>query len=99
MTALARPLPRDEVAGDTVPGALFDTAWEPAVPGRRRILASWKEYVALASRVVGRFHGEYRLGHFDYEHPTRLQQPKQEPCLDSGFSRKWWSLDLAVQPN
>jgi pimeloyl-ACP methyl ester carboxylesterase len=74
MNALARPLPRDEVAGDTVPGALFDTAWEPPVPGRRRILASWKEYVAVASQVVGRFHGEFRLGHFDYEHPTRLQK-------------------------
>ena len=32
-----------------------------------------KSVVALASRVVGRFHGQFKLGHFDYEHPTRLQ--------------------------
>jgi len=64
---------RDDAAGDTVPAALFDLAWEPPVPGRRRVLANWNEYVALASQVVGRFHGEYRLEHFDYHHPTRLQ--------------------------
>jgi hypothetical protein len=64
---------RDDAAGDTVPAALFDLAWEPPVPGRRRVLANWSEYVALASQVVGRFHGEYRLEHFDYHHPTRLQ--------------------------
>lgn len=71
--AQLRALPRDEVAGDTVPGALFDLNWEPPVSGRRRVLSSWKEYLAVASQVVGRFHGEFRLGHFDYEHPTRLQ--------------------------
>ena len=67
-------IPRDDAAGDTVPSALFDLAWEPPVPGRRRVLANWNEYIALASQVVGRFHGQYRLGHFDYTHPTRLQQ-------------------------
>ena len=64
---------RDDAAGDTVPAALFDLAWEPPVPGRRRVLANWNEYVAVASQVVGRFHGQYRLEHFDYHHPTRLQ--------------------------
>jgi pimeloyl-ACP methyl ester carboxylesterase len=64
---------RDEAAGDTVPGALFDLNWEPPVPGRRRVLRTWKEYMAVASEVVGRFHGQFRMGHFDYEHPTRLQ--------------------------
>ncbi len=64
---------RDEAAGDTVPAALFDLAWEPPVPGRRRVLANWTEYVALASQVVGRFHDQYKLEHFDYHHPTRLQ--------------------------
>jgi pimeloyl-ACP methyl ester carboxylesterase len=66
-------LPRDDAAGDTVPAALFDLAWEPPVPGRRRVLSSWNDYIAVASQVVGRFHGQYRLGHFDYHHPTRLQ--------------------------
>jgi pimeloyl-ACP methyl ester carboxylesterase len=64
---------RDDAAGDTVPAALFDLAWEPPVPGRRRVLSNWNEYVAVASQVVGRFHGQYRLEHFDYHHPTRLQ--------------------------
>ena len=66
-------LPRDDAAGDTVPAALFDLAWEPPVQGRRRVLTSWNDYVAVASQVVGRFHGQYRLGHFDYQHPTKLQ--------------------------
>lgn len=74
MSANLRVLPRDEVAGDTVPGALFDVAWEPPVAGRRRVLSSWKDYLTVASQVVGRFHGEFRLGHFDYRHPVRLQK-------------------------
>jgi pimeloyl-ACP methyl ester carboxylesterase len=64
---------RDEAAGDTVPGALFEPNWEPPVPGRRRVLRTWKEYMAVASEVVGRFHGQFRMGHFDYLHPVRLQ--------------------------
>ncbi len=64
---------RDEAAGDTVPGALVDVTWEPPLPGRRRVLTSWNEYMALASRVVGRFHGQYQLKHFDYQHPSGLQ--------------------------
>jgi len=66
-------VPRDEDAGDTVPGALLDVAWEPPVPGQRRVLHNWNDYMALASRVVGRFHGQFKLDHFDYEHPARLQ--------------------------
>jgi pimeloyl-ACP methyl ester carboxylesterase len=64
---------RDEAAGDTVPAALFDLAWEPPVPGRRRVLTNWNDYIAVASQVVGRFHGQYNLCHFDYHHPVRLQ--------------------------
>ena len=64
---------RDEAAGDTVPSALFDLAWEPPVLGRRRVLTSWNDYLAVASQVVGRFHGQFRHGQFDYQHPTRLQ--------------------------
>ena len=64
---------RDDATGDTVPAALFDLAWEPPVPGRRRVMTNWNDYIAVASQVVGRFHGQYHLGHFDYHHPTRLQ--------------------------
>jgi pimeloyl-ACP methyl ester carboxylesterase len=66
-------LARDEAAGDTIPAPLVDVAWEPPVPGRKRVLTSWNDYMALASRVVGRFHGQFQQEHFDYEHPTRLQ--------------------------
>ncbi len=64
---------RDDATGDTVPAALFDLAWEPPAPGRRRVLTNWNDYIAVASQVVGRFHGQYHIGHFDYHHPTRLQ--------------------------
>ena len=64
---------RDEAAGDTVPAALFDLHWEPPVPTHNRVMSSWRQYVAIASQVVGRFHGQFRMGHFDYAHPTRLQ--------------------------
>lgn len=64
---------RDDAAGDTVPAALFDLAWEPPAPGRRRVMTNWNDYIAVASQVVGRFHGQYRIGHFDYHHPARLQ--------------------------
>jgi pimeloyl-ACP methyl ester carboxylesterase len=63
---------RDEIAGDTVPAPLFDLNWEPHV-ARRRAPATWKQYMAIASQVVGRFHGQFRMGHFDYVHPVRLQ--------------------------
>ena len=66
-------VPRDAEAGDTVPGALPDVAWEPPLPRRQRTLKNWNEYMALASRVVGRFHGNFQLKHFEYEHPAQLQ--------------------------
>ena len=52
---------------------VHDPDWEPPIPGKRRILASWDEYMALAKQIVGRFHAEFELRHFDYIHPTRLQ--------------------------
>ena len=66
-------VPRDAATGDTVPGELFDPAWEPKLRARRRRVEDWDQYMAIASQVVGRFHGEFRIEHFDYEHPTRLQ--------------------------
>ena len=50
-----------------------DIGWEPPVPGKRRSLSNWKDYMAIASRLVGRFHGQLSLQHFDYQHPTHLQ--------------------------
>lgn len=66
-------VPRDELAGDTVPGELFDIAWEPPTQPRRRVIDDWKQYMAVASQVVGRFHGQFAQRHFDYVHPARLQ--------------------------
>ena len=51
-----------------------DPDWEPPIPGRRRVLKTWDEYMALAKRVVGRFHDKFELRHFDYWHPKRLQR-------------------------
>lgn len=65
---------RNDFAGDTVPGELVDIAWEPPARGPRRPLATWRDYMAQASRTVGRFHGQFDLRRFDYLHPVRLQQ-------------------------
>ena len=73
MKANLAVIARDPAGGDTVPGDLVDAAWEPPVRGQRRTLTSWKQYMGLASRIVGRFQGQFRLCHFDYKHPTRLQ--------------------------
>ncbi len=48
--------------------------WEPRVARRERVFTTWNEYMAVASRIVGRFHHKFRLDHFDYVHPTRLQR-------------------------
>jgi pimeloyl-ACP methyl ester carboxylesterase len=47
--------------------------WEPRIPRRQRVLTNWNDYLALANRIVGRFHNQFRLSHFDYVHPSRLQ--------------------------
>jgi pimeloyl-ACP methyl ester carboxylesterase len=96
-TSALTVIPRDADAGDTAPGALFDVAWEPPLPGRRRSLSSWHEYMALASRVVGRFHGHFQLKHFDYEHPTRLQPgtPRRlrKPYVTPAAYTEWGPAD------
>ena len=93
-------VPRDETAGDTVPGALFDVTWEPPVRGARRVLTSWQDYIALASRVVGRFHGQFKLCHFDYLHPTRLQpgtpQRLKKPYQAAVAYTEWGPADAPV---
>ena len=64
---------RNELAGDTLPAELFDIHWEPPGQPRRRVVEDWKQYMAVASQVVGRFHGQFAQHHFDYRHPTSLQ--------------------------
>ncbi len=51
-----------------------DPDWEPPIPGRRRVLKTWDEYMALAKRILDRFDGKFDLRHFDYHHPVRLQK-------------------------
>lgn len=63
----------DSMAGDTVPGELFDPHWEPPPAPRRRSPGDWNQYMAVASQIVGRFHGQFQHDHFDYVHPVRLQ--------------------------
>jgi pimeloyl-ACP methyl ester carboxylesterase len=48
--------------------------WEPAIPGRRRVLNTWDEYMAMAKRIIERFDHQFDLRHFDYLHPVRLQK-------------------------
>jgi pimeloyl-ACP methyl ester carboxylesterase len=48
--------------------------WEPPIPGRRRVLHTWDEYMALAKRIIARFDHQFDLRHFDYRHPVRLQR-------------------------
>jgi pimeloyl-ACP methyl ester carboxylesterase len=63
----ARPV-HIKTVGDTAPD------WQPNMPGRPRTFPSWDSYMAMASRIVGRFHQELKVGYFDYMHPVRLQK-------------------------
>jgi len=55
-------------------GMRFDPDWEPEIPGRRRVLRNWDEYMAMAKRIIDRFDHQFDLKHFDYHHPVRLQK-------------------------
>ena len=50
--------------------------WEPPIPGRRRVLKTWDEYMAMAKRIIERFDHQFDLRHFDYMHPVRLQKSR-----------------------
>ena len=93
-------VPRDADAGDTVPGDLPDVAWEPPVPGQRRQITNWDEYMGLASRVVGRFHGQFAIKHFDYQHPMALQPgtPRRlkKPYTATVAYTEWGPADAPV---
>ena len=54
--------------------ARHDPNWEPPIPGRRRVLNNWDEYMEMAKRIIERFDHEFDLKHFDYLHPVRLQR-------------------------
>jgi pimeloyl-ACP methyl ester carboxylesterase len=77
-----------------------DVTWEPPVRGRARSLDTWSEYMAFASRVVGRFHGQFKLERFDYVHPVRLQgsTPKRmkRPYVASVAYTDWGPADAPV---
>ncbi len=96
-----RVVDRDPAAGDTVPAELFDPAWEPPLrQGRQRPLEDWNQYMAMASQVVGRFHGQFRLEHFEYLHPVRLQ-PATPPRLRKPYTvsvayTEWGPADAPV---
>jgi pimeloyl-ACP methyl ester carboxylesterase len=54
-----------------------DPDWEPPIPGRRRILRTWDEYLMMAKRIIARFDHKFDLKSFDYHHPVRLQTCSQ----------------------
>jgi pimeloyl-ACP methyl ester carboxylesterase len=51
-----------------------DPDWEPSIPGKRRVLKTWDEYMSMAKRIIERFDHQFDLRHFDYHHPVRLQK-------------------------
>jgi pimeloyl-ACP methyl ester carboxylesterase len=51
-----------------------DPDWEPPIPGRRRVLTTWDDYMALAKRIIARFDHQFDLKYFDYLHPVKLQK-------------------------
>ena len=51
-----------------------DPDWEPPIPGRRRVLTTWDEYMSLAKHIIERFDHQFDLRHFDYVHPVKLQK-------------------------
>src|SRR5437879_5446934 len=70
---LAAVAPIADEANESALSGHRDPSWDLPVPGRMRLLKNWDEYIAVASKVIGRFHGEFQLRHFEYEHPIRLQ--------------------------
>jgi pimeloyl-ACP methyl ester carboxylesterase len=77
-----------------------DPAWEPAPHSRQRSVADWEQYMAIASQVVGRFHGQFKLERFEYEHPEHLQAltPKRlrRPYKVSVAYADWGPVDAPV---
>ncbi len=76
MASKPRPAksPSSPLPNNTRKPAAPNPGWEPPIPGIRHIVTNWEQYMALARRIVGRFHDEFDLRFFDYEHPVRLQK-------------------------
>src|ERR1700694_6117625 len=70
---LAAVRPIADEANESALSGHRDPSWDLPVPGRVRVLKNWDEYIAVASKVIGRFHGEFQLRHLEYEHAIRLQ--------------------------
>ena len=66
--------PLRSTRSDAARARRHDPDWEPPIPGRRRVLETWDEYMAMAKRVIERFDHQFDLRHFDYMHPVRLQK-------------------------
>lgn len=100
MKAQLSVVARQGLAGDTIPSEDFDPAWEPSMPSRRSTVADWGQYTAIASQIVGRFHGQFRLKRFDYEHPVSLQPatPRRlrKPYKVSVAYADWGPIDAPV---
>ncbi|MBL8303328.1 MAG: alpha/beta fold hydrolase, partial [Ideonella sp.] len=91
-------VPRQPGAPEVPP--LHDVGWEPPVIGQRGPVSNWNDYMLMASRVVGRFHGLYRLSRFDYEHSVQLQagtvRRLRKPYLASVAYSEWGRADAPV---
>jgi pimeloyl-ACP methyl ester carboxylesterase len=73
--------------------------WEPSIPGRRRVLKTWDEYMALAKRIIERFDHQFDLRHFDYLHPVRLQRVAQrfrKPYPVKVAYTEWGNIDAPL---
>jgi len=60
--------------GDAARRRRHEPDWEPPIPGRRRVLKTWDEYMVMAKRIIERFDHQFDLRHFDYMHPVKLQK-------------------------
>jgi len=95
-----RVVPRDAAGGRDTPAAPCDPAWEPDTRPQRSAPGDWQQYMAMASQVVGRFHGQYRLQRFYYLHPPSLQ-PRTPRRLRRAYAvsvayTEWGDADAPV---
>ena len=86
MAAAPKPASRRKHAPD----------WEPPIPGRRRVLHTWDEYMSLAKRIIERFDHQFDLRHFDYHHPVRLQAFRADAQDSLDQWRLWGKVHCPV---
>lgn len=73
-TEARSPARTSRIKSSTGDSQRWSPDWMPELPCQRPRLTTWDSYMALASRLVGRFYNQFRLDHFDYMHPVRLQR-------------------------